>query len=66
MKCDDVNRLILLALIFTVIGDALALVAELLAQRCERKEEAEGIESEKEFIVRLKELERRISKLEKV
>ena len=65
MKCDDVNRLIILALILSIMGDLIALIAELVSQRCEQQEKAEGEKAEKALTVRLDDFERRISKLEK-
>ncbi|MBP2636555.1 MAG: hypothetical protein H6Q72_2462 [Firmicutes bacterium] len=64
MNCDDIDKLILLALIFTVLGDALALVAELLSQDCDRKNEIENINAEQALLARISELEQRVAKLE--
>lgn len=64
MNCDDLDKLILLALVLTVVGDALALVAELLSQRCDRKNEFESKKSEQALLARISELEQRVSKLE--
>ena len=64
MKCEDVDRLVLLAIFLTVIGDALGFVAELLAQRCAKKEEAESEKANRALITRLDEFERRLRTLE--
>jgi hypothetical protein len=47
MKCSDVNTIIILALILTIIGDSLGLLAELLNQRCTKKEEAKAEKEKK-------------------
>jgi len=65
MKCEDVDRLILFAIALTVIGDALAFVAELLSQRCARKEEIKNEKVGKALIARLDDFERRLRDLEK-
>lgn len=65
MKCDDVDRLVLFAIVLTVIGDGLALIAELLSQRCSRQEQVESENATEVLRAKLNELEQRISKLEK-
>lgn len=65
MKCDDLNRLIILAIVFGLIGSVLALGAELLNQRCDKKEEIQQNQEKSALNKRLDDIERRISKLEK-
>ncbi|WP_371367760.1 hypothetical protein SRRS_15790 [Sporomusa rhizae] len=65
MKCDDVDRLVLLTLILSVAVDLIALIAELVSQCCEQQEKAESEKAEKALIARLDDFERRISKLER-
>jgi len=64
MNCDDVDKLVLLSLVFTVLGDALALVAELVSQHCDRSHELESEKAEQALLARINELEQRVSKLE--
>lgn len=37
MNCNELNKLLLCSITFTVIGDLLAFFAELLNQKCEKK-----------------------------
>lgn len=64
MKCDDIDKLVLASLIFTVLGDFLALVAELATKRCETTQALESKATEQALLSRLDEYERRITKLE--
>lgn len=65
MKCEDLDNLIILALLLTVIGDALALFAELISQRCGEKEEQEKQERESTVNAELNDLRKRVALLEK-
>lgn len=64
MKCDYVDRVVVLALVFTLIGDILALGSELLSQRCAEKEELVQRKEKSDLNKKLDNLERRISNLE--
>lgn len=66
MKCDDVNRIAVLAIVFALIGDILALGAELLSQRCAKNEEVGKTRETADLNKKLADFERRISRLEKV
>ena len=65
LKCEDLDNLIILALLLTVIGDALALFAELISQRCDEKEEQEKQERESTVNAELNDLRKRVALLEK-
>jgi NhaP-type Na+/H+ or K+/H+ antiporter len=64
MKCDDVDGLILLAIAVTILGHIIGFGAELLAQRCERKERFRNERTENALSELLTNFEQRISKLE--
>jgi hypothetical protein len=64
MNGNNSDKLILLAIVLTVIGDALALVAELVSQHCDRKNEIESKKAEQALLARINELEQRVKKLE--
>lgn len=64
MKCDAVDGLILLAIAVTILGHIIGFGAELLSQRCERRENAKNHRAQKDLTEILNDLERRISKLE--
>ncbi|MGI6093593.1 MAG: hypothetical protein GX348_03640 [Veillonellaceae bacterium] len=64
MKCDDIDRIVVLSIIFALLGDILALGVELLSQRCTKKEELEESKEKAALNKRLDDFERRISKLE--
>ncbi len=65
MKCDDGDRLVLLALVLAIIVDGITLVGILLSQRCSRQEKVESAKATEALKAKLNELEQRISKLEK-
>lgn len=64
MKCDAIDGLILLAIAVTILGHIIGFGAELLSQRCERRENAKNQRAEKDLTEILNNFERRISKLE--
>lgn len=64
MKCDAVDGLILLAIAVTILGHIIGFGAELLSQRCERRENAKKQRTEKDLTEILNSLEQRINKLE--
>jgi peptidoglycan hydrolase CwlO-like protein len=65
MKSDDIDNIIIWAIVLTIIVDSLVLFAELLNQRCEKKAEREQEEKEKKFNLEVENLQKRISALEK-
>ncbi|MCC5466935.1 hypothetical protein [Pelosinus baikalensis] len=65
MKSDDIDNIVIWAIVLTIISDALALFAELLNQRCEKKAEREQEKKEKKFNLEIENLQKRISALEK-
>ena len=65
MKCDIVDDIILWALVLTVIGDSLGLLAELLNRRCEKKDELECEKKEEKVNQELEDLRKRIALLER-
>jgi biopolymer transport protein ExbB/TolQ len=64
MKCNNIDTIILWALILTAAGDLVALFAELLNQRCEKKAEQERQRKEEIMSLELESLRRRIAILE--
>lgn len=64
MKCDAVDNLILLAIAVTILGHIIGFGAELLSQRCERRETAKNQRAEKDLTEILNNFEQRIRKLE--
>lgn len=65
MKCDVLNRLVILAIVVSLIGDVLALIAGLLSQQCSQQEKVESEKATAALQAKLNELEQRISELEK-
>lgn len=64
MKSEDIDKLVLLAVIFTFLGDAIALFTELANRRLKKHEDNETQKSEQLIVSKLHELERRIQTLE--
>lgn len=64
MKCDAIDGLILLAIAVTILGHIIGFGAELLSQRCERRENKKNLRAQKDLAAILNDLEQRISKLE--
>ncbi|WP_312335271.1 hypothetical protein [Anaerospora hongkongensis] len=64
MKCDAIDGLILLAIAVTILGHIIGFGAELLAQRCERRENKKNLRAQKDLAAILNDLEQRIGKLE--
>ncbi|MBP2657500.1 MAG: hypothetical protein H6Q69_532 [Firmicutes bacterium] len=65
MKSDDIDKIVIWAIVLAIIADSLVLFAELLNQRCEKKAEREQEEKEKNFNLEIENLQKRISALEK-
>lgn len=66
MNCNKlVNHIILWALVLTVLGDSLALVAELLNRQCEKEEEKQQAEKDRLLNQELTHLKARVAFLEK-
>jgi uncharacterized protein YhaN len=65
MKCDNINDIIISAIVLTVIADSLALFAELINQRCEDKAEREQQRKEEKVNQEIENLRKRIALLEK-
>lgn len=65
MKCADIDTIIIWALILTVIGDSLGLLAELLNQKCEKKAERQQQAKEDKVNAELDDLRKRVALLEK-
>lgn len=65
MKCEDLDNIIIWALILTVIGDLLGLYAEVAGRRCGEIEEAEQLEKENRVNAELNDLRKRVALLEK-
>ncbi|MDD4600168.1 hypothetical protein SDC9_04025 [bioreactor metagenome] len=64
MKCENIDNIVVLALVLTVIGDSLGLLAELMNQRCEKKAERQQQEKETRINEELDALRKRIALLE--
>jgi hypothetical protein len=65
MKCEDVDKFVVFALVLTLTADIIFLVSELKNQWCDKREKAEGTKKEKELESQIKELNQRITNLEK-
>lgn len=66
MKCGDVNKIVLLAILFSLTGDILVLITELSDQRCDKKKDLEDEKVKNDLNRTVDDLERRISRLEKI
>lgn len=64
MKCDAVDRIVVLTIVLSIISSFLALFAELLSQKCEKKEEEKKRKAEDLRDKEIQELKKRISQLE--
>jgi len=65
MKLDTINNIVIWAILFTIIGDSLALIAELLNQKSEEKAERDTKVKEEKLNQELENLRQRITFLEK-
>lgn len=66
MKTDNIDKIVLLAIIFSLIGDFLGLIAEVLAQRRDRQEESKTENEKTSLLAQITKLEQRLAKLEKL
>lgn len=64
MNCNGLSKLLLCSIIFTVIGDLLAFFAELLNQKCDKKEKRDQQRKEETLSQELDSLRKRIVVLE--
>lgn len=65
MKTDNIDNIVLMAVIVSLIGDILALIAAVLVQRRNRQKESQNENEKKSLLAQVKELELRVAKLEK-
>ena len=65
MKCNSVDNIVIGALVLTIVADCCALFAELVNQRCEKKEKQEQQKKEKNVNWEMNDLRKRITLLEK-
>lgn len=65
MKCDNLDNIVILALVFSLLSDLFALFAGLVNRKCNKQNEQQQKKTEKKVQQELADLRQRVALLEK-